>query len=263
MRARMPRRSARLAAVILLLVAPAAAADDLTVATSGAFTAAMRQLAPTFEQRTHHHVTLVFGASMGDTSDSIPNRLKRHEPIDVVILADSALDALVKSGQVVAGSRVDLVRSRIAMAVRKGASKPDISSIDALVRTLRAAKSIAYSSSASGVYLSTVLFPRLGVADEVRGKSRRIGTEPVAAVVARGEAEIGFQQVSELLPVPGIDIVGPLPDGAQKITVFSAGIVSGSHAGAGANALIAFLSSAASADAVRKTGLDPVTSPGR
>ena len=254
------RRAVRFAAVVLLLIAPAAAADEITVATSGAFTAALQKLVPAFEHSTRHHVTLVFGASMGDTQDSIPNRLKRHEAIDAVILADTALDALIKSGQVIAGSRVDLVRSQIGMVVRKGAPRPDISSVDALVRTLRAAKSIVYSSSASGVYLSTELFPRLGVADEVRGRSRKIGNEPVAAVVARGEAELGFQQISELLPVAGVDIVGPLPQGAQKVTIFSAGIVSGAHAAAPAKALIAYLVSPAVRETIRTTGLDPIKS---
>src|SRR5207245_9799521 len=140
-----------------------------------------------------------------------------------VILAGQELDDLSALGQVAAASRVDLVRSSIGMAVRSCAPKPDISSVDALKRTLLDAKSIAYSSSASGVYLSTELFQRLGIADQLRAKSNRIDSGPVGTVVARGEAEIGFQQISELLPVPGIDYVGPLPPGAQRVTVFSAG----------------------------------------
>jgi molybdate transport system substrate-binding protein len=255
------RRAVRLARVVVaiaLVIAPAAAADDVTVATSGAFTAALVELVPQFQQSAHHTVTTVFGASMGDTPDSIPNRLARHEPIDVVILADAALDDLITAGTVTPGSRVDLVRSRIGMVVRKGAPKPDISSVAALVRTLREAKSIAYSSSASGVYLSTDLFPRLGVADEIRSKVKRIDVERVAAVVARGDAEIGFQQISELLPERGADLVGPLPDGAQKVTIFSAGLVAGSRATDAARALIAFLSSPAAAPAIRQSGLDPI-----
>jgi len=170
----MRRRLAAIVVSALLVVAPAAAADDITVATSGAFSAALHELLPQFEQTTHQKVNVVSGASMGDTPDSIPNRLKRHEAIDVVILADTALDDLITSGAVAAGSRVDLVRSRIGMVVRKGAPKPDISSVAALVRTLKAAKSVAYSSSASGVYLSTQLFPKLGLADEIRAKGKRI-----------------------------------------------------------------------------------------
>ena len=119
---------------------------------------------------------------------------------------------MTTAGRVRPGTRVDLARSAIGMAVRRGAPKPDISSVDALTRTLLEAKSIAYSASVSGTYLSTELFQRLGIADRVLPKSRRIeGGERVGAVVARGEAEIGFQQISELLPIDGIDFVGPLP----------------------------------------------------
>src|SRR5208282_803453 len=117
---------------------------------------------------------------------------------DVVILAGPALDELIKQRKVVPGSRVDLARSSIGVAVRAGAPKPDISSVDALKRTLLLAKSIAYSDSASGVYLSHELFQRLGIADQIKGKCKRIANEPVGAVVARGDAEIGFQQISEL-----------------------------------------------------------------
>jgi molybdate transport system substrate-binding protein len=158
----------------------------------------------------------------------------------------------------VPGSRVDLVRSRIAMAVRAGAPKPDISSVDALTRALLSAKSIAYSSSASGVYLSTELFPRLGIVDRIAGKVRQIESEPVGAVVARGDAEIGFQQISELRPVKGIEIVGPLPDGAQRVTVFSAGISSRAKDADGAKQLIAFLASPAAAAVIEKSGLEPI-----
>ncbi|HZR25820.1 MAG TPA: substrate-binding domain-containing protein [Vicinamibacterales bacterium] len=254
----MRRRLASVVVAALLLVAPAVAAQDITVATSGAFSAALHDLLPQFEQTAHHRVTVVSGASMGDTPDSIPNRLKRHEAIDVVILADTALDDLMKSGAVSAGSRVDLVRSRIGMVVKKGAPKPDISSVDALVRTLKAAKSVAYSSSASGVYLSTQLFPKLGLVDDMRAKGKIIDIERVAAVVARGDAEVGFQQISELLPEPGVDLVGPLPDAAQKITIFSAGIVAGSHATDVVKTLIAYLTSPAAAAAIRRSGLDPM-----
>jgi molybdate transport system substrate-binding protein len=244
----------------ILLVAVRADADEIRVMTSGAFTAALRELTAQFERATKNKVETTYGASMGNTPDSIPSRLQRGEAVDVVILAGQALDDLIALGQVAAGSRVDLVRSSIGMAVRAGAPKPDISSVDALKRTLLDAKSIAYSSSASGVYLSTELFQRLGIADEIRAKSKRIDSGPVGAVVARGEAEIGFQQISELLPVPGIDYVGPLPTGAQRVTVFSAGVGARAKAPDAARALIAFLASPAAARAIKKSGLEPVTS---
>jgi molybdate transport system substrate-binding protein len=156
------------------------------------------------------------------------------------------------------GSRVDLAQGKIAMAVRAGAPKPDIGTVEAFKRTLLAAKSIAYSDSASGVYLSTVLFPKLGIADQIAGKSRMLPAEPVGLVVARGDAEIGFQQLSELLAVPGIDIVGLLPPEIQKVTVFAAGISSTSKEPDAARALIKFLTSPAAAPVIAKTGIEPV-----
>jgi molybdate transport system substrate-binding protein len=251
-----PVRLAVLAAVGLLL-STAVVADEVHVMTSGAFTAAYLQLVPQFERSTPHRVVTTFGASMGSGPTTIPSRLERGEPADIVILAASALDALIRQGRVVAGSRVDLVRSRIGMAVRAGAPKPDISTIDALKQTLLHAKSIAYSSSASGVYLSTELFPRLGIADAIKGRTM-VSEGAVGTLVASGDAEIGFQQVSELLPVPGIDYVGPLPAGAQRETVFAAGIVSGARAPDAARALLTFFTSPAAAPIVRKTGLEPV-----
>jgi molybdate transport system substrate-binding protein len=245
-------------AASILFFAAAARADEIRVMTSGAFTAAYLQVVPEFEHTTHIKIVTAYGASMGNAPDSIPSRLRRGEPVDVVILAGDALDELIKQGKVVPGSRVDLVRSSIGMAVRAGASKPDISSVDALKRTLLEAKSIAYSASASGVYLSHELFERLGIAEQVRGKCKRVASEPVGAVVARGDAEIGFQQISELLPVPGIEYVGPLPREVQKVTVFSAGIAVGAKQPDAARALIRFLASTAVAPAIKKSGLDPI-----
>jgi molybdate transport system substrate-binding protein len=244
--------------VSILSFAGVARADEIRVMTSGAFTAAYLQIIPEFERTTQDNIVTAYGASMGNAPDSIPSRLQRGEPVDVVILAAGALDELIKQGKVVPGSRVDLVRSSIGMAVRAGAPKPDISSVDALKRTLLEAKSIAYSASASGVYLSHELFQSLGIADQIKGKCQRIASEPVGAVVARGDAEIGFQQISELLPVAGIDYVGPLPPGAQKVTVFSAGVAVGAKQPDTARALIKFLASPTAAAAIRETGLEPV-----
>ena len=225
---------------------------------SGAFTAAFNEVAPEFERSSGTKIVTTYGGSMGSSPGTIPNRLARGEPADVVIMAAPALDDLVARGQVVAGSRVDLARSAIGMAVRAGAPKPDISSVDALKRALLDAKSIAYSASASGVYLSTELFPSLGIADQMAAKTQRVESGPVAALVARGEAEIGFQQISELRPVTGIEIVGPLPPGAQRVTVFSAGIATAAKQPDAAKRLIAFLASPATASAIRKSGMDPI-----
>ena len=145
---------------------------EIKVVTSGAFTAAYLELVPEYERATHNKLVTEFGPSMGTTHNAIPMRLERGEAIDVVIMAAPALADLIKQGKVRADSRVDLVRSNIGMAVKAGAPKPDISTVDALKRTLLAAKSIAYSDSASGVYLSTELFPKLGIADQIKGKSQ-------------------------------------------------------------------------------------------
>ncbi|PYR81396.1 MAG: hypothetical protein DMF87_05485 [Acidobacteria bacterium] len=254
---RFMRRSVLVA--IALLVAAVASAQEVRVVTSGGFTEAYKQLVPRFERDTKIKVISGFGASMGATPDAIPNRLKRGEPIDVVILAGPGLEALIKDGMVDAGTRVDLVRSLIAMAVKTGAPKPDISSVEALKRTLLAAKSIGSSDSASGVYLRTELFPRLGIADAIKGKSKVIEAyERVGDAVARGDIEVGFQQVSELKPVPGITIVGPLPEGAQQVTIFSAAIPKGAKNVDAARRLIQFLSSPAVAPVVEQTGLEPI-----
>lgn len=253
-----PRRSVGLLVASVLLVAGDVRADEIRVVTSGAFTAAYLELVPEFEHTTRHTVATAFGASMGGAPDSIPSRLERGEPVDIVIMARPALDALIAQGKVVPGSAVDLVRSAIGMVVRAGAPRPDISSVEALKRALLSAHSIAYSASASGTYLAAELFPRLGIAEQIRNKSKRIESERVAAVVARGEAEIGFQQISELLPVAGVDYVGPLPAGAQQVTVFSAGVAVHARAPAAARALIAFLASPAAAPVIRKSGLDPI-----
>ena len=252
-------RTAALVVAATVFVAAAASGDEINVMTSGAFTAAYLELVPEFERATRNKVVTTFGGSMGAGPETIPNRLQRGEPADVVILAAAALDDLIKQGKVVAGSRVDLVRSSIGMAVRAGAPKPDISSVAALKQTLLRAKSIAYSASASGVYLSTEMFQRLGIADQVLPKSKNAEGQRVGALVARGEAEIGFQQISELLPEPGIDYVGPLPPEVQRVTVFSAGIAVGAKKPAEARALIRFLASENAIGVIKKTGLEPLT----
>jgi molybdate transport system substrate-binding protein len=142
--------------------------------------------------------------------------------------------------------------------VKAGAPKPDISTLEALKRTLLAAKSIAYSDSASGVYLSTELFPKLGIADRIKSKCRKIEADPVGGVVASGEVEIGFQQISELRPVKGIDIVGELPPGAQRVIVFAAAIPTTSKHLEAAKALIQWLASPVAYAAIKKSGLEPV-----
>jgi molybdate transport system substrate-binding protein len=253
-------------AVLLVAVAALASCGGLPakpppktlhVMTSGGFTAAYNELTPQFERDTGHKVNTAYGASMGAASDSIPSRLGRGEPADIVILARPALDALVAQGHVVAGSQVDLVRSLIGFAVRAGTPKPDISSVDALKRTLLDAPSIAYSASASGTYYETELLKTLGIEEQVKPKSKRILSERVGTVVARGDAALGLQQVSELLPIEGIQFIGVLPPEVQRMTVFSAGVTTKAREPEAARQLIAFFQAPAAAPTIVKSGLEP------
>ena len=252
------RRRTIVGALAWLVLAGTAAAAEIRVVSSGGFTAAYDSLIAEFERRSGHTLVSSYGASMGNAPDAIPQRLARGEPLDVLILAAPALDGFIREGKAVEGSRVDLAASRIGFAVRAGAPKPDIGSVEAVRRALLEAPSIAYSASASGVYFSTEMVQRLGIADQVLPKSRRILRERVGTVVARGDAELGLQQLSELLPIQGIDLVGPLPPELQRVTLFSTGIAAGAREPEAARDLIRFLSSPDAAGAVKATGLDPM-----
>src|ERR1700693_1468146 len=251
-------RSLALGLTAALLLAGSADAAEVRVMISGGLTAAYNALVPEFERLTRNKVLTAYGPSMGTTVNAIPIRLARGEPADVLIMVGYALGDLVKQGKVIADSRVDLVKSPIGIAVRSGAPKPDISSADAVKRALLAAKSIAYSDSASGVYVSTEMFEKLGIADAMKDKAKKTPATPVGEIVARGDAELGFQQIAELRPVSGIDIVGQLPPDLQKITVFSAGIATVSKEPDAGRAVIKFLASPAARDALVKSGLEPI-----
>jgi molybdate transport system substrate-binding protein len=246
----------------VLLMATAAPAADIHVMISAGFYGVYSELGPAFERASGHHLVTTRGPSMGDSPESIPTRLAQGEAADVVILDGGAADALGRRGLVRADSKVDLARSLIAMVVRAGAAKPDIRSVEAFRSTLLAAKSIAYSDSGSGTYLSTKLFPSLGIADEIAGKSRKVrgppSGEPVAGVVARGEAEIGFQQVSELMHVPGIIFVGTIPVELQPMIFFAGALARTVQQPEAASALIRFLASAEAAPVILKAGLMPL-----
>jgi len=233
-------------------------ANEFRVMTSGAFTAAHIALIPPLERLTKKMIVTA-STSVGTGENSIPKRLKRGEVVDIVIVADTLLRQFIEEGLVLADGYRPLARSVIGMAVRAGATKPDIGSIDALRRTLLQAKSIGYSASVSGQYLTTELVQRLGIADQVLSKCRHIGGgERVGAVVARGELEIGFQQISELLPVPGIAHITPLPPEVQKVSVFSAGVAASSADAVLARSVIKFLASPETANAIASSGLEPI-----
>jgi molybdate transport system substrate-binding protein len=249
-------------AVAALLLAESAAAADLHVMISAGFYQVYVELGPAFERATGHRLITTRGPSMGDSPEAIPTRLARGEIADVVILDGTSADELATRGLVRAGSKVDLALSRIGMVVRAGNATPDIGSVDAFRRTLLAAASIGYSDSASGIYLSTILFAKLGVADQVAGKARKVrgppSGEPVAALIARGEVEIGFQQVSELLHVPGVTFVGPIPAELQPGFSFAGAITSAAREPEAARALLHFLASPEAAAAILKAGLTPI-----
>jgi molybdate transport system substrate-binding protein len=242
----------------LIFVGQTAGADEIHVVISGGAAAAYKVLAPLFEQSSGHRLSTQQGSSMGNTVAAIPMRLDRGESVDVVVMVREGLEPLIAKGQVVRGSAVNIARSRIAMAVRKGASMPDISTVEAFRRTLLQSKSVAYSDSASGVYITGELFKRLGIEAQMAGKSRMIPGTPVGEVVASGEYELGFQQYSELLPVAGIQMVGLIPAKLQKVTIYVAALTTSAKAPAAGRALIAFLASPQAYPALEASGLEPI-----
>jgi len=264
----LPRRALLLAAAAILAGCAAprqetvatnpALAQPIRLATSGGFAEAHQRLFPVFEQRTGGKVESAYGSSMGASTTSIPNRLERGESIDVVVLERGALDKLAAQGHVVPGSQVDLVRSSIGLSVRAGAPVPDISTEEKFKQVLLAAPSIAYSASASGTFYETTMLKKLGIEAQVLPKSKKIVGDRVGTIVARGDAAVGLQQVSELLPIPGTTFVGRLPDSVQSYAVFSAGITTKAQNPEGARALLRFYQSADARPVIEKTGLEAV-----
>lgn len=263
MKSSAPLRALALGFTMALALTSVARAAEVHVMISGGLTAAFNALVPEFERSTGNKVVVAYGPSMGTTTNAIPVRLARGEPADVLIMVGYALGDLIKSGKVMADSKVDLVKSPIGIAVKTGTPHPDIATSDAVKRALLAAKSVAYSDSASGVYVSTEMFAKLGILDAMKDKARKIPATPVGEIVAHGDAEIGFQQISELIPVEGIDIVGPLPAEVQKITVFSAAVSTTSKEPDAAKSLINFLTSPQAAPVLVKSGLDPIPPGGK
>jgi len=247
-----------LSLLLLAAIATNTFAAEIHVITSGAFAEALKTLVPEYEKQSPNKVIISYGSSMGAAHDSIPTRLGRGEKFDVLILASPALDGFIKSGAVQPGTRVDLVASVMGAVVKAGAPKPDISTMASFKQALLNAKTVAHSASASGVYLSTELFPKMAISEHMNRTASMIHSERVASVVARGEAELGFQQVSELLPIPGVEFIGELPPEAQKTVLFSAGITNNVSNLNASRDLIAFLASPKAAPTIQKAGLKPV-----
>ncbi len=213
----------------------------------------LRELLPGFERSTGTKVELVL-----DSSNGLLGRIAASETADAAILTAEAIDDLARQGKIAGGSRTDLARSTVGIAVRAGAPKPDIGSVEAFRRTLLAAKSIAYSKAgASGIYFAG-LIERLGIAGEVNAKATVIPRGFTGELAAKGEVEIAVQQISELMAVPGVDIVGPLPPDIQGMTTFSAGLFAGAKEKDAAAALIRLLSAPTSVPIFKAKGLEPV-----
>jgi molybdate transport system substrate-binding protein len=245
-------RSRWIAVAALLLLQGIAEAAEIKLFASGALKEAYLELIPAFEKASGHKVSLEWSSTT-----EIRKRIAAGEIHDLVILGDSGTAALIGEGRLVGATRVVFARSGIWIAVRAGAPRPDVGSADALRKTLLAAKSIGYSQGASGTYL-VGMFQKLGVYDQVKAKSAVAGANiPVGDKVASGETEIGFHQLSELLPVKGIDIIAPLPADLQHMTVFSGAIHGAATARDAAGALIAFLTAPAAQEVLRKHGLEP------
>ncbi len=184
-------------------------------------------------------------------------RVKAGEAFDGVVLASNAIDDLIAAGKVLAGSRVDLVRSGVAIAVRAGAPHPDVATEEAVKRAVLAAKSLSYSTGPSGVALAK-LFERWGIAETIKPRIVQAPPGvPVGSLVAKGDVELGFQQLSEMMSLPGIDVLGPLPPAIQIVTTFSGGVAAASAQPDAVRALLAFLASPAMGDVKRSNGMDP------
>lgn len=257
MRSHHLKNTAMTALAALALVAAAARATDLHVVSSGGFAQAYKDLATPYERASGDHLVSAWGPSMGATRNAIPARLERGEPIDVVIMVGDALDKLMAEGRLEPGSKVVLANSPIACAVRHGAAKPDIATVDGLRAAFLAAPRVAYSDSASGEYIRRQLLDKLGIRKQMEGRAAQIPATPVGEIIAHGEADFGCQQRSELKPVQGIDIVGLLPQEVQLKTEFSGAVVRGSRHPDAARALLRFLAAPANAGAIEATGLEP------
>jgi molybdate transport system substrate-binding protein len=236
---------------VLIVGSAATAAEINVVSTAGPMPEVMGALIPIFEKASGHKVTIKFqGAAQTAT------QLKEGASIDLLIADEDVFRDLAKDGIIGPGGSSKVMLSRVGIAVRAGAPKPDIGSPEALKAALVAAKSVAYSQGASGQHFVTVI-ARLGLVDTLKPKTIIVQGKPVGAAVAAGEAEIGVQQVAELLPVPGINLVGPLPGDLQKIIVYAAAVPPKAKDPEAAKALVKFLSSEAAVAVIKQKGMDP------
>jgi len=232
--------------------------NPLNIITSGAFAAALERLTPLYCDRFSERISLHFGSSLGAAHDSIPTRLAQGQVFDAFILARKGLDDLAVEGHLAKGRSWDLVESNIGVAVRVEDDAPDISTLASFKETLLSSPRIALAASASGIYLKNEVFPMLGISEQMRQSAFTVLSERVGHVVARKEADIGFQQASEIIPIKSVKLVGFLPEEIRKPFYFSAAIGVQCVDRTRTLAFLRFLASEASAGAIRETGLEPL-----
>lgn len=251
------RMSGVMVVLVLSLASPLAASAQVRVIISGGFSGPYEQLLPEFQRTTGLTVTTGSGSSQGTGPETIAAQLARGVPADVVILSREGLAELVAAGRIASGTDVDLGRTPLGIAVRTGAPRPDVRTVEAFRQTMLKARLVAVPSSTSGIFLTQEVFPRLGLAGKVRVTltPRGVGA---TAMVAAGEADIAVMPVSEIVHASGVEMAGTLADEIQLNQVFAAAVVSGSTQADAAKRLIAFLASARGAEAIRKGGMEPL-----
>ena len=247
---------AKAAALVVLLVWPQGAFAQMKVIISGGFSGAYEKLLPEFEQESGIKVTSGSGASQGDGPQTIGAQLARGEKADVVILSREGLDGLIAANRIAAGTDADLATVGIGVAVRKGAAKPDLGTVDAVKQALLNARVVAVPASTSGIWLVKELFPKLGIAETINVKVSPRGAG-ATAMVAAGEADIGVLPVSEILHDKGVELAGVFPAEIQFIQTFSAAVVAGADEATAGKRLIEFLTSPRAAEAIKGAGLEP------
>jgi molybdate transport system substrate-binding protein len=240
------------ATLAMLITISTAQAAEIKLIAANALKEAVLELVPEFDGASGHQVTTIWGGTEG-----ITKRVTDGEMVDVVLIAAPNIDRLIADGKLIKGSRTDVAKSGVGVAVRSGLPKPDISSSEAVKQAVLAAKSVAYSSGPSGFYLAN-LFQKMGITDHIKDKVKQppSGVQ-VGQLLARGEADLGFQQISELLHVKGIDYLGPLPADIQEITVYSTGLHSASKVPEAGKALMQFLSGPKATTVIKKIGMEP------
>ncbi|WP_025601018.1 molybdate ABC transporter substrate-binding protein [Burkholderia sp. WSM2230] len=231
-------------------------AADVHVLATGALSVAFKELVPAFERDTGNHLLISWGPSYGTSPDALPMRIKSGEPMDVCLMIGAALDEQIKQGVFVPDTKADIAESAVGVAVRAGIPKPDVSTPEKLKEALLSARSVAFSEGASGTYITGTLFPRLGIAEQMKQKSVLIkGRELVGAALQRGDADLGLQQISELKAFKDIQFVGPLPREVQKVSVISAAIGKNAQQAEAAKSFIGYLKSKNAVAVFQSTGL--------